>query len=140
MFVPMAESVPVISPTDASGVFNLLWVIIALPALGAAVILVLGGTRTGRFAHVLGCATVLASFVLGVVCFVTLAGRPDDERQVGQRVYDWVDAGSFHVDFGLLFDPLSAAFVLLITGVGSLIHLYSVAYMAHDVRRARFFG
>src|SRR6185436_4391715 len=69
-----------------------------------------------------------------------LLGRNADSREIGKTLYTWVDAGSFHVDFGLLYDPLSALFLLLITGVGSLIHIYSVGYMEHDVRRARFFG
>src|SRR3954470_20697860 len=140
MLVPLRESVPVVDPSAATGVFSLLWVIIALPALGAAVILVLGNRRTARWAHLLGCATILASFVLSVAVFVALLGRSESDRQVGQKLYDWVDAGTFHVDFGLLYDPLSAVFLLLVTGVGSLIHIYSVGYMAHDVRRARFFG
>jgi NADH-quinone oxidoreductase subunit L len=140
MLVPLRETVPVVDPSAASGVFSLLWVIIALPALGAAVILVLGNRRTARWAHLLGCATIMASFVLSVAVFVALLGRPDDDRQIGQKLYDWVDAGSFHASFGLLYDQLSAVFLLLVTGVGSLIHLYSVGYMAHDVRRARFFG
>src|SRR3954465_1615120 len=140
MLVPLRESVPVVDPSAATGVFSLLWVIIALPALGAAVILVLGNRRTARWAHLLGCATILASFVLSVAVFVALLGRSESDRQVGQKLYDWVDAGTFHVDFGLLYDPLSAVFLLLVTGVGFLIHLYSVGYMAHDVRRARFFG
>ncbi len=140
MFVPLQESVPVVDPSAASGVFSLLWVIIALPALGAAVILLLGNSRTSRFAHLLGCATVIGSFALSLVMFLTLLGRPADDRQVGQQLYTWVQAGSFNVDMGLLYDQLSALFLLLITGVGSLIHIYSVGYMAHDVRRARFFA
>jgi NADH-quinone oxidoreductase subunit L len=140
MFLPLRESVPVVDPSAASGVFSLLWVIIALPAVGAAVILVLGNSRTSRWAHLLGCATVIGSFLLSLVAFVTLLGRGEEKRQIGQQLYSWVDAGSFHVDFGLLYDPLSAVFLLLITGVGSLIHVYSVGYMAHDVRRARFFA
>jgi NADH-quinone oxidoreductase subunit L len=140
MFVTAAESVPVVNPTDAGGVFNLLWVIIALPALGALVILVAGNRRTSSFAHLLGCATLLLSFVISLVAFITLLGRDENSRQVGQTLYTWVDAGSFKVQFGLLYDQLSALFLLLITGVGSLIHIYSVGYMEHDERRARFFG
>jgi NADH-quinone oxidoreductase subunit L len=140
MFVPLAETAPTVDPSTSDGVFSLLWVIIALPALGAAVILLLGNRRTSRWAHLLGCATVLGSFVISLAAFVALLGRDAEDRQIGQKVYDWVDAGSFHADFSLLFDPLSALFLLLITGVGSLIHIYSVGYMAHDVRRARFFA
>jgi NADH-quinone oxidoreductase subunit L len=140
MFVPLHESVPVVEPSSAGGVFSLLWVIIALPALGAAVILLLGNTRTSKWAHLLGCATVVGSFVISLVTFFALAGRDPDNRAVGQTLWSWVDAGSFHADMGLLYDPLSAVFLLLITGVGGLIHIYSVGYMAHDVRRARFFA
>jgi NADH-quinone oxidoreductase subunit L len=139
-YLPLHEAVPVVDPSPAGGVFSLLWVIIALPALGAAAILLLGNRRTSGWAHLLGCATVIGSFAISVAAFVSLLGRGAEDRQVGQTLYTWVDAGSFKVDMGLLYDPLSAVFLLLITGVGSLIHLYSVAYMAHDVRRARFFA
>jgi NADH-quinone oxidoreductase subunit L len=140
MLVPLAETAPTVEPSTSGGVFSLLWVIIALPALGAAVLLLLGNARTRGWAHLLGCATVLASLAISLVAFVSLLGRGESDRQIGQKVYDWVDAGSFHVDLGLLYDPLSALFLLLITGVGSLIHIYSVGYMAHDERRPRFFA
>ncbi|QNN55001.1 NADH-quinone oxidoreductase subunit L [Nocardioides mesophilus] len=131
---------PVIAPSAADGVFSLLWVIIALPALGAAVILLLGNGRTKGWAHLLGTATVLGSFVLSLLAFFALLGRDESERSIGQFLYTWVDAGSFRADASLLYDPLSALFLLLITGVGSLIHIYSIGYMEHDERRARFFG
>ncbi len=136
----LAESVPVVDPSATSGVLSLLWLIIALPALGAAVILLLGNRRTSSFAHLLGCATVLGSFLLSLLAFFALLGRDESDRQVGQVVYTWLQGGSFRADFGLLYDPLSALFLLLITGVGSLIHIYSVGYMEHDARRARFFA
>ncbi|MGH3445593.1 MAG: NADH-quinone oxidoreductase subunit L, partial [Nocardioidaceae bacterium] len=128
------------NPVAASGVFSVLWVIIALPALGALVLLVLGGRRTERWAHWFGVGTVAASFVLSVICFIALLGRDSGDRSISQHLYTWVQAGSFHVQAGLLFDPLSALFLLLITGVGGLIHLYSVGYMEHDDRRPRFFA
>jgi NADH-quinone oxidoreductase subunit L len=133
-------AVPVIEPTAADGVFSLLWLIIALPALGAAVILLVGGTRSRGWAHLLGCATVLASFALSLAAFLALMGRDEADRSISQFLYTWVDAGGFSADMALLYDPLSALFLLLITGVGALIHIYSVGYMAHDERRARFFG
>src|SRR5690349_24201297 len=140
MFVPLQESVPVVAPSTAGGVFSLLWVIIALPALGAAVILLLGNTRTSKWAHLLGCATVVVSFLISLVAFVVLLGRDAGSRQIDQNLWSWVQAGSFKVDMALLYDPLSAVFLLLITGVGGLIHIYSIGYMEHDVRRARFFA
>src|SRR3954454_15870718 len=130
------QGAPVVHPEAAGGVFSLLWVIIALPALGAAVILLLGERRTSGWAHWLGCATVLGSFALSLLMFFGLLGRDADARQVGQHLYTWIDAGSFRVQMSLLYDQLSALFLLLITGVGSLIHIYSVGYMEHDARRA----
>jgi NADH-quinone oxidoreductase subunit L len=135
-----SEAVPVVEPTDGSGVLSLLWLIVALPAASALVILVLGNRRTSAFAHLLGCATVLASFVIGLLAFFDLLGRDEADRQVGQHLYTWFEAGWLKVDMALLLDPLSSLFVLLITGVGGLIHVYSIGYMAHDARRARFFG
>ena len=88
---------PVIHPEQADGFFTLLWVIIALPALGAAVILVLGNDRTRAFAHWLGCATVLGSFVLSLVAFFNLQGLDEHERQVGQHLWTWFEVAGFKV-------------------------------------------
>ncbi len=106
-----------------------LWPLITLPLAGAAVLL-LGGKRTNRWGHLLGCATVLASFAWGVKLFLDLLGRMPEDRVIGQTLFTWVPVGHLRVDFGLQLDALSVCFVLLITGVGSLIHLYSVGYMA----------
>jgi NADH-quinone oxidoreductase subunit L len=121
----------------ATGLLAWSWLLIALPAAGAAVLLI-GGRRTDRWGHLLGCATVLAAFVLGLLCTLQLAG--DDGRPVNLDLFTFISAGNLDVRAGLLFDPLAAAFVLLITGVGSLIHIYSVGYMAHDPGRRRFFA
>jgi NADH-quinone oxidoreductase subunit L len=134
------HAVPTVAPESAGGIFDWLWLVIALPALGAAVILLLGNRRTSAWAHLLGTATVLGSFLLGLAAFVALLGRGEEERQVGSHLWTWFEAGQFRADIGLLFDPLSALFTLLITGVGGLIHVYSIGYMAHDERRARFFA
>jgi len=133
------EAVPVVHPTNAGGVFDLLWVVIALPALGA-VVLLLGGRRTDRWGHLLGCATVGVSFLLSMVLFFSLVLRDEADRSIGQHLWTWFTAGNYTVQLDLLLDPLSALFLLLITGVGGLIHVYSVGYMAHDDRRRRFFG
>jgi len=136
----MSTAAPVINPTSAGGVFDYLWLIIALPALGAAVILLLGERRTHAWAQLLGTATVALSFVISLVAFIGLLGRDAGDRSIGQHLYTWFEAGSFKVEAALLLDPLSALFLLLITGVGALIHLYSIGYMEHDERRSRFFG
>ncbi len=130
---------PVVDAAPADGVFSLLWLVIALPLAGAAVLLI-GGKLADKWGHLLGCATVAASFVLSLFMFFSVLGRDTDDRQIAQHVFDWVDAGKFHAGMDLLYDPLSSLFLLLITGVGGLIHIYSIGYMAHDERRRRFFG
>ncbi|WP_243056324.1 NADH-quinone oxidoreductase subunit L [Nocardioides sp. SR21] len=133
------ETIPVVDPTSADGVFSLLWLIIALPLAGAAILLI-GGKYTDKWGHLLGTALPIGSFVLSVVMFFSLLGRADDDRQVSQHLYTWFEVGHLDVGMDLLYDPLSALFLLLITGVGSLIHVYSIGYMSHDPRRRRFFG
>ncbi|MCV7434999.1 NADH-quinone oxidoreductase subunit L [Mycolicibacterium bacteremicum] len=118
---------------------TLSWLLIALPLAGSAVLL-LGGRATDGWGHLLGCATALGSFALGVVLFADLLGRPAEDRAVTQTLFSWVPVGQLRVDFGLQVDALSICFVLLITGVGSLIHLYSVGYMRADAGRRRFFA
>jgi len=118
----------------ADGLIASSWLLIALPLAGAAVLL-LGGRRTDRWGHLLGTGTVVAAFVLGLLCTLQLEGR-----RLDVDLFTFVATGSLDVQAGLLFDPLSALFVLLITGVGALIHVYSIGYMAHDPRRRRFFA
>jgi NADH-quinone oxidoreductase subunit L len=118
---------------------TLAWLLIAVPAVSAAVLL-LGGRRTDAWGHLLGCAAPLLSFVFGVVLFLQLLGRDGEDRQETVQLFEWFSVGRITVDVSLLVDQLSILFVLLITGVGSLIHIYSIGYMAHDPRRRRFFG
>jgi NADH-quinone oxidoreductase subunit L len=140
----LAETtVPVVEPSTADGVFSLLWVVIALPLLGAVVLLVGGAIVpkvVDRWGHLLGCILPIGSFLISLAMFVALLGRPDEDRQVAQSLFTWFETSSLTVDFDLIYDPLTALFLLLITGVGSLIHVYSIGYMATDVRRRRFFG
>src|SRR6476661_5559337 len=115
------------------------WLLPVLPLLGAAVLL-LTGRRSDSWGHLLGCVTALASFALGVAFFVDMLGRDTADRTVHQVLFSWVPVGELRVDFGLQLDQLSMCFVLLITGVGSLIHIYSIGYMAEDPGRRRFFA
>jgi NADH-quinone oxidoreductase subunit L len=118
---------------------TLLWLVIALPAAGAAILL-LAGRRSNAWGHLVGCASALASFVVGAVLFADMLGRDAEHRTVHEVLFSWVPAGGLQVDFGLQLDQLSMCFVLLITGVGSLIHVYSVGYMAADPERRKFFA
>jgi NADH-quinone oxidoreductase subunit L len=118
---------------------DLQWLLIAIPLASGALLLV-WGKESDRFGHLLGTAASAASFVLGVVLFVTLMGQGADDRSHAVSLFTWIDAGTFHVEMSFVYDQLSALFVLLITGVGTLIHVYSIGYMAHDERRRRFFA
>ncbi|TGD84798.1 NADH-quinone oxidoreductase subunit L [Mycolicibacterium sp. CH28] len=118
---------------------TLLFLTIALPLAGA-VVLLLGGKATNAWGHLLGCATVISAFACGVGLFTHLLGLPAEERSVHEVLFSWVPVGALKVDFGLQLDALSMCFVLLITGVGALIHIYSVGYMKTDPGRRRFFA
>jgi NADH-quinone oxidoreductase subunit L len=128
-----------VTPVAASGVFSLTWVLIGLPLLGALVLLV-AGKRANRWGHLFGVLMPVASFVVAAVLFFAMLGQAESSRTIHQHLYDWVVVGTFQVPFALQLDQLSMAFVLLITGVGSLIHVYSVGYMAEDPDRRKFFG
>ena len=118
---------------------NLIALLIAAPLLGAAVLLV-GGRRLDAVGHWIGTLLSTTSFVFGVILFADLLGRNAEDRTLMQHLFTWVPVAGFQADVTFRLDQLSMTFVLLITGVGSLIHLYSVGYMEHDERRRRFFG
>jgi NADH-quinone oxidoreductase subunit L len=121
----------------AEGLLSNVWLLVAIPLASAAILLLLG--RWGdRWGHWLGVASIAVAFVLGLLFFLDL--RSLENRAVELSLFDFIDVGGLKVDFGLLYDPLAAVFVLLITGVGALIHLYAVGYMSHDPGRRRFFG
>jgi NADH-quinone oxidoreductase subunit L len=123
----------------ATGSFASAWLLVAVPLASATVLLVLG-RRADRWGHWLGVLAPAAAFVVAVVLAVAMAGRPAEERVIDLHLFDWLPLGSLTVAAGLRLDPLSVAFALLVTGVGTLIHVYSVAYMEHDPDRRRFFA
>jgi NADH-quinone oxidoreductase subunit L len=118
---------------------SLIGLLVGFPLLGAAVLLC-GGSKLDRNGHWLGVLLAGASFVTGAVLFAAMLGKPADDRAMHQHLFTWVPVESFQADVAFQLDQLSMTFVLLITGVGSLIHIYSVGYMEHDVSRRRFFG
>ncbi|MBZ2409086.1 NADH-quinone oxidoreductase subunit L [Streptomyces albidoflavus] len=118
---------------------NLIALLVAAPLLGAAVLL-LGGRRLDRAGHLLGTVMAAASFGLAVVLFTDMLGRAGDDRALHQHLFSWIPVGGFQADIAFQLDQLSMTFVLLITGVGTLIHVYSIGYMEHDERRRRFFA
>src|SRR5579862_9083720 len=123
----------------ATGVFRASWLLLAFPVFGAAVLLI-GGRFTDKWGHLLGVLMSLASFVYGLIAFFAMLGKTGAARSQDLHVYSWIPVNGFQANIGILLDPLSISFVLLVTGVGSLILIYAVGYMAHDPDRRRFFG
>ena len=118
---------------------NSLVYLIALPLLGATILL-LAGRRADKWGHLLGTLMSASSFGVGLYQLSQMLGRSNEARPVTQKLFEWISVGTFNVDAGLLLDQLSICFVLLITGVGTLIHIYSISYMSHDHDRRRFFA
>ncbi|THA28156.1 NADH-quinone oxidoreductase subunit L [Streptomyces sp. A1277] len=118
---------------------NLIALLVAAPLLGAAVLLC-GGRRLDRAGHWIGTVLAAASFVVAVVLFTDMLGKGAEDRALHQKLFSWIPVEGFQADVAFQLDQLSMTFVLLITGVGTLIHIYSIGYMEHDERRRRFFG
>lgn len=134
--LPASEPVGAIPATGAAS--GALWLIL-LPAISAALLLVLG-RRADRWGHLLGVLAPAASFVVAAAIALQLLTAPADQRVQDVDLGSWISAGALDLHAGLRVDTLSVTFVLLVTFVGSLIHVYSIAYMAHDVNRRRFFA
>ncbi len=146
MHTLISLTAPAVAPAAASGVSSVVWDgaqaavwLVALPLLSAAVLLLLG-RRADRWGHWLGVLASAGSFVVGLVLLVGLLGLPAEQRVQDVDLGTWLDAGALSIGAGLRVDPLSLTFVLLVTFVGTLIHVYSVAYMEHDADRRRFFA
>ena len=113
--------------------------LIAIPLFSAAFLLI-GGRALDKVGHIIGTLASSAAFVVGLLEFFAMLGRAPENRAVTQPLFTWIEVGNFNVGATLLLDQLSMCFVLLITGVGTLIHIYSIAYMSHDRDRRRFFA
>ena len=122
-----------------TGLFNVAWLMIAVPLVVSALLLVLG-RRSDAWGHLLATVAPIVSFVIGLVLFIDLVGRDAASRAVEVGVYQFIDVGSWDLRVDLLVDQLSILFVLLITFVGSLIHIYAIGYMAHDNYLILFVG
>jgi NADH-quinone oxidoreductase subunit L len=115
------------------------WLIPALPLGGAAVNLFFG-RRLGKAAGWIASATVGLAFAIGVAVLTDLLSLPAEQRQHVVELFQWIDAGRFSLRVSFLTDPLSVTMVLVVTGVGALIHVYAVGYMEGDPRFGRFFA
>lgn len=125
--------------TAATGAASLGWLMIAIP-LAVSILLLLLGRVSDGWGHWVAVIASWSSFIIGLFILIQMLGTPASERAMEHNLFEWIPAGDFSVSFGLLMDPLSMTFVILVTFVGSLIHVYSVAYMEHDKDRRRFFA
>ena len=118
---------------------DLVWILPLLPLVGA-VLLLLGGRFAGERSGWIATAAVFGSFAGAVLVFLDLLSRPAEERTVVVHLFDWLHVGDLRIDAALLADPLSTTMALFITGIGGLIHLYSIGYMHGDPRFPKFFA
>ena len=118
---------------------HLVWLIPALPLAGFLVLVLLGRKLGEPLAGWFAAAMVALSFVIGVVVFASLLGKPAESRQFVQHLFDWIPSGGLNVSAGFLVDPLSMTMVLFVTGISALIHVYSVGYMRGDPKFSKFF-
>ena len=123
----------------ATGAASYAWLLILIPLASAGLLLLLGRTPTSGAT----CWRPSASWLYRrhrCAIAAQMWGAPEDARRFGETLFTWIPAGDLTVNFGLLVDPLSITFVILVTFVGSLIHVYAIAYMEHDAARRRFFA
>jgi NADH-quinone oxidoreductase subunit L len=118
--------------------YEYLWLIPVLPLVGFLLNLLL--VRQERMAGWVGSGVVLAAFGVAIVATFQLASLPEEARRMQTTAWEWINAGGLRVPFGIMLDPLNAVMVLLVTGVGSLIHIYSIGYMHGDKRVASYFA
>jgi len=118
---------------------NLAWLLFALPAAGALINLLFGHRLNRQTIGAIASGAVILSFLVALGVWISLLGRASEDRVVTVHLWDWITIGTFKAGASLLIDPLSITMTLIITGVGSLIHLYSMSYMEHDERFQRFF-
>ncbi len=121
---------------------NYAWLLLGFPLLGMVLNLAFGRRWGKKVTGIVASAAVLASFLVALNLFFYLQGLPPEERTVQQVLWSWIAIDLFQVEIGLLIDPLSVFMALVVTGVGFLIHVYSVGYMwdAHEKGEAEAMG
>lgn len=117
---------------------NLVWLVPLLPLIGFVIIGLFGKQLSKSVVGFIGCGSVFGAFVIAVGIFITLIGQTD--KSITIDLFSWITAGKLSIPFSFLVDPLSSLFLLIVTGIGFLIHVYSVGYMSHDDGFARFFA
>lgn len=123
----------------ATGIASFAWLMVVIP-LASAAILLLMGRRSDKWGHWLGVLASWSAFAVGLGIVIQMLAQAPEQRRMLNHLFSWIPAGELSIDVAFLLDPLSMTFVMLVTFVGSLIHVYAVAYMEHDHDRRRFFA
>jgi len=119
---------------------NLLWLVPALPLFGAILNGIGAGKLPRKLVSAIGVGSVGAALLIALGCLRTLLASPAEERFFQQTLFSWIDSGDLSVAVRLGLDPLSAVMMLVVTGVGFLIHVYSTGYMSHEKSYGRYFA
>ncbi|MCJ7773946.1 MAG: NADH-quinone oxidoreductase subunit L, partial [Desulfobacterales bacterium] len=117
---------------------EIFWLIPFIPAVSTFILVIFGHKLSKRWVSIQACLAIISSFVIALISFFGIQGSPSEHPLV-KSLFSWIESGSFKVDLALQFDPLTAVMCLVVTGVGSLIHVYSIGYMEKDPGFKRFF-
>jgi NADH-quinone oxidoreductase subunit L len=120
--------------------FNSLWLIPVLPLIGAAINGIAGKRLSKTVIGIIGSGTVAISFLISLRAFMAMLNTPEQQLPILRDYFTWIQAGRFHAEFGFMLDHLSGLMILIVTGVGFLIHVYSTGYMAHEEGFYRYFA
>ena len=121
--------------------FDNVWLIPLFPLIGFLINGLLGKKiKNEKVIGSIGAFAVFCSFIVSVMTFSKLIGLPDAERSVNIKIFTWMTAGTFNADIAFLIDPLSCLMLLVVTGIGTLIHIYSIGYMHGEEGFYRFFA
>jgi len=118
---------------------DIFWIIPLIPGLSSLILVIFGTKLPKKYISIQACTAVFASFVVAVISFIGLKQTPHEAYPLIKNLFPWIQSGDFNANLSFQFDPLTAVMVLVVTGVGFLIHVYSVGYMAEDKSYARFF-
>jgi len=131
--------VGILAHSNTPSIVEFGWLIPAFPLFGSAILLAYG-RRLGRASGPIATIMMIASFVVSAITFFQIVGRSAASRVYTETLYSFIRAGNFDVKVDYRIDPLSIVMLLVVTGVGSLIHLYSIGYMKGDPREGRYFS
>ncbi len=118
---------------------DIFWLIPFVPALSTLILALFGRKLPKKYVSWQACLSVFISFVIALISFFSLLKIPPESTPIVKSLFTWISAGTFGANLSFQFDPLSAVMALVVTGVGFLIHVYSVGYMAHDKGYTRYF-